>query len=86
MPYLAARSAFTLPALSLSLTPPPTAHPTARQPALSAPQPPPPMPAVPPKPSAWSTHVHQVYADLKATDPGTTFKQVLTHARASYKK
>ena len=77
MPYLTTRPAFSLPTLSMSLTPPP-----APQPAPSAPQPAP----VPPKPSAWSTHVRQVYADLKATDPGTTFKQALTHARASYRK
>jgi hypothetical protein len=64
MPYLTTRPAFSLPALSMSLMPPP---------ALAA-----------PKPSAWSTHVRQVYADLKATDPGTTFKQALTHARASW--
>ena len=74
MPYLAARPTFTLPTLSMSLMPPP-----APQPAPSAPQP-------GPQPSAWSTHVLQVYADLKATDPGTTFKQALTHARASYRK
>ncbi len=80
MPYLTTRPAFSLPALSMSLTPAPA------QPASSAPQSPPAVPAVPPKPSAWSTHVRQVYADLQATDPGTTFKQALTHARASYRK
>jgi len=79
MPYLTTRPAFSLPALSMSLTPPPAAQP-ARQPP--APQ----LAPVPSKPSAWSTHVRQVYADLKTTDPGTTFKQALTHARASYRK
>ena len=39
-----------------------------------------------PKASPWTDHVKSTYASLKASDPKTTFKEAMTHAKASYKK
>ena len=34
----------------------------------------------------WTDHVKSVYANLKGADPKTTFKQAMSHAKATYKK
>ena len=34
----------------------------------------------------WMDHVKSVYANLKGADPKTTFKQAMSHAKATYKK
>jgi hypothetical protein len=33
----------------------------------------------------WTTHVRGVFEDLRRVDPKTSWKQALTHARASYR-
>ena len=92
MPYLSTRPSFSLTPTSLSLTPStaPGVLPKATSPATPAAPAhtaPAPHAATPvPQSNAWTSHVRQVYADLKATDPGITFKQALAHARASYRK
>jgi hypothetical protein len=35
---------------------------------------------------AWRDHVKGVYASLKAVDPSTSYKEAMTHAKASWKK
>ena len=91
MPYLSTRPSFSLTPASLSLMPsmapglsPATAPATLAAPAHTAAQPP--EHTAVPQPNAWTSNVRQVYADLKAADAGTTYKQALTHARASYKR
>jgi hypothetical protein len=53
----------------------PPAEPVAR--AASAP---------PRAPAVWRDHVRSVYASLKAVDPSTSYKEAMTHAKASWKK
>jgi hypothetical protein len=33
----------------------------------------------------WTNHVKSVYAKLQGDDPETTFKQAMSHARATFK-
>lgn len=48
---------------------------------------PPSSPAEPaPKKASWQDHVKSTYASLKETDPGTSFKQAMVRAKATYKK
>jgi hypothetical protein len=93
MPYLSTRPSFSLTPSSLSLVSsmgPAAVLPTATPPAtLAAPAhaaAPSHAPTTAAQSNAWTSHVRQVYADLKAADAGTTYKQALTHARASYKR
>jgi hypothetical protein len=37
-------------------------------------------------PTSWMSHVKEVWATLKAADPATTYKEAMTHAKASFKK
>ena len=53
----------------------PLAEPVAR--AASAP---------PRAPAVWRDHVRSVYASLKAVDPSTSYKEAMTHAKASWTK
>jgi hypothetical protein len=39
-----------------------------------------------PTKNSWNEHVKNVHSSLKAVDPSTTFKEAMTHAKASYKK
>jgi hypothetical protein len=39
-----------------------------------------------PSKNAWNEHVKNVHSSLKAVDPSTTFKEAMTHAKASYKR
>ena len=91
MPYLSTRPSFSLTPTNLSLMPsmapglpPATSQATATAPAHTAPAPHAVTALL--QPNAWTSHVRQVYADLKAADPGTTYKHALIHARASYKR
>lgn len=89
MPYLSTRPSFSLTPSSLSLVPampPPAVLPTATTAAPAYTAPVPLVATAAPQSNAWTSHVRQVYADLKAADAGTTYKQALTHARASYKR
>ena len=53
----------------------PPAEPVAR--AASAP---------PRAPALWRDHVRSVYASLKVVDPSTSYKEAMTHAKASWTK
>jgi hypothetical protein len=43
-------------------------------------------PSEPSNTPKWTDHVKSVYANLKGADPTTTFKQAMSHAKATYKK
>jgi hypothetical protein len=56
-----------------------------------SPEPSPAPPSSPAEPTAkpsssWQDHVKSTYASLKESDPGTTFKQAMVRAKATYKK
>ena len=42
--------------------------------------------APPRAPAVWRDHVKSVYAALKAVDPSTSYKEAMTHAKASWTK
>jgi len=42
--------------------------------------------APPRAPALWRDHVRSVYASLKAVDPSTSYKEAMTHAKASWTK
>jgi len=42
--------------------------------------------APPRAPAVWRDQVKSVYASLKAVDPSTSYKEAMTHAKASWTK
>jgi hypothetical protein len=43
--------------------------------------------SAPPRvPAVWRDHVKSVYTALKAVDPSTSYKEAMTHAKASWTK